>query len=147
MSHTEKNRMAVLFSLALSQSPLTIDDLSKRTNKSYNTVKSVLKSEERVQKMGHYPARYYLSKPEELDSELVRIKGEQPKEGWVPWLNKVRPKLLRLTDIDSSMVTKDIRNQGLVLEALGTNLLSLGKAMQKHSDKPDWFELIGGSND
>lgn len=146
MNPTEKNRVAVLFTLAMAQSPLTVDDLSKRTGKSYNTVKKVLKSEQRVQKVGHYPARYYLSKPEEIDSELVRVTGEQPKEGWVPWLDKVRPKIVRLTEIDSTAHTKDVRNQGLVLEALGTNLLSLGRTMQRVSDEPNWYELIGGTD-
>lgn len=141
------NTNYILFTLAMAQAPLTAQELSKRTGKSYNTVKAVVDADERVTKLGKHPLRYHLAKPQELDQQLIRIAGDTPTEGWVQWIGKVRPKLTRLTDIDSDMDSKSLRQQGMVLEALGINLLSLGKEIQKHSDKPDWYTLLGGKNE
>lgn len=137
----------ILFTLAMAQAPLTAQELSKRAGKSYNTVKAVVDADARVTKLGKHPIRYHLAKPEQLDQQLIRVEGKPPAEGWVEWIGKVRPKLTRLTDIDSDMDSKSLRQQGMVLEALGINLLSLGKEIQKHSNKPDWYTILGGSND
>jgi hypothetical protein len=47
--------------------------------------------------------------------------------------------------IDKTALSEDVRKQGLVLEALGTNLIIAGRELQQHADKPDWFTLIGGN--
>lgn len=147
MNPTEKNKLAVLYTLALARTPLTIQEVTIRTGKSYNTVKKVLLGDNRVKKSGKYPTRYYLAKPAELDSELVRVSDEPPKEGWVVWVGKIRAKISRLLEIDKDMHTTDVRKQGMVLEALGANLVSLGRTMQDKADEPNWYALIGGEDD
>jgi hypothetical protein len=59
----------------------------------------------------------------------------------------VSPKLTEFVKIDKSRLSDDVRKQGLVLEALGMNLILAGRQLQQHADKPDWFTLIGGNED
>jgi len=49
--------------------------------------------------------------------------------------------------IDKARLSDDVRKQGMVLEALGMNLILFGRTLQEHADKPDWFTLIGGDED
>ena len=135
----------VLFTLAISNTPLTIGDIAFRSGVSYNTVKKIVLSDERVTSVGTHPARYYMAKPDELDAQVIRLHGDEPKEGWVDWVKKVTPKLGEFIRLDKSRLSEDVRKQGMVLEALGTNLILLGRKLQDNANKPDWFTLIGGN--
>ena len=138
------NEDVVLFTLAIANTPLTLGDLAFRAGVSYNTAKKIIDADERVTKMGKHPTMYYLATPDVLDEQVVRLSGDTPKEGWVGWLAKVSPKLTEFVKIDKSRLSDDVRKQGLVLEALGMNLILAGRQLQQHADKPDWFTIIGG---
>lgn len=138
------NEDVVLFTLAIANTPLTLGDLAFRAGVSYNTAKKIIDADERVTKMGKHPTMYYLGTPDVLDEQVVRLSGDTPKEGWVGWLAKVSPKLTDFVKIDKTRLSDDVRKQGLVLEALGMNLILAGRQLQQHADKPDWFTIIGG---
>jgi len=137
----------VLFTLAIANTPLTIGDIAFRSKVSYNTVKMVVTGDERVSSVGKHPTLYYMAKPDVLDEQVVRLSGDTPKEGWVAWIAKVSPKLVSFVTIDKTRLSDDVRKQGMVLEALGMNLILFGRTLQEHADKPDWFTLIGGNED
>jgi hypothetical protein len=137
----------VLFTLAIANTPLTIGDISFRSKVSYNTVKMIVTSDERVSSVGKHPTLYYMAKPDVLDEQVIRLTGDTPKEGWVAWIGKVSQKLVSFVTIDKARLSDDVRKQGMVLEALGMNLILFGRALQEHADKPDWFTLIGGDED
>jgi hypothetical protein len=134
----------VLFTLAIANGPLTIGDLSFRSGVSYNTVKKIVLGDDRVTHVGSHPTMYYMAKPDILDEQVIRLSGDKPIEGWVKWFAKISPKIVDFIRIDKSRLSEDVRKQGLVLEALGTNLVIAGRELQAHADKPDWFTLIGG---
>jgi hypothetical protein len=134
----------VLFTLAIANGPLTIGDLSFRSGVSYNTVKKIVLADDRVTHVGSHPTMYYMAKPDILDEQVIRLSGDKPIEGWVKWFAKISPKIVDFIRIDKSRLSEDVRKQGLVLEALGTNLVIAGRELQAHADKPDWFTLIGG---
>jgi hypothetical protein len=111
---------------------------------SYNTVKKIVLGDDRVTHVGSHPTMYYMAKPDILDEQVIRLSGDKPIEGWVKWFAKISPKIVDFIRIDKSRLSEDVRKQGLVLEALGTNLVIAGRELQAHADKPDWFTLIGG---
>jgi hypothetical protein len=137
----------VLFTLAIANTPLRIGDIAFRSKVSYNTVKQIVTSDERVSSVGKHPTMYYMAKPDMLDEQVVRLSGDTPKEGWVAWIGKVSQKLVSFVTIDKARLSEDVRKQGMVLEALGMNLILFGRALQEHCEKPDWFTLIGGNED
>lgn len=137
----------VLFTLAIANAPMTIGDIAFRSKVSYNTVKKIVNSDERVTAVGSHPTHYYLAKPDVLDEQVIRLSGDTPREGWVEWTKKIAPKLVQFVRLDKTALSENVHKQGMVLEALGTNLILLGREMQKHSDKPDWFTLLGGNED
>lgn len=135
----------VLFTLAIANAPMTIGDIAFRSKVSYNTVKKIVSSDSRVSTVGNHPTMYYLAKPDVLDEQVIRLSGDVPREGWVAWTTKVAPKLPQFVRIDRANDSDTVHRQGMVLEALGTNLILFGRELQKHADKPDWFTLIGGN--
>jgi len=135
----------VLFALAMASTPLTINDLAFRSKVSYNTVKKIVANDSRVTVVGSNPARYYLAKPDVLDEQVIRVSGEAPAEGWATRVRKLSPKLPQFVRLDRANDADTVRKQGMVLEALGTNLILFGRDLQKHYNKPDWFTLIGGN--
>lgn len=137
----------VLFTLAIANAPMTIGDIAFRSKVSYNTIKKIVDSDERVTKVGKHPTMYYMAKPDVLDEQVIRLSGDTPREGWVEWVAKVSPKLAQFVRIDRANDSDTVHKQGMVLEALGTNLILLGRQLQEHADKPDWFTLIGGNED
>ena len=134
----------VLFTLAIANTPLNITNIAFRSGVSYNTVKKVVEQDARVSKLAGYPTLYYFAKPDVLDEQVIRLHGDTPKEGWVRWVEKIAPKLSDFARLDKTRLSEDVRKQGMVLEALGTNLILLGRQLQAHSDKPDWFTIMGG---
>lgn len=141
---TKHKETLVLFTLAIANTPLTISELAFRTGKSYNTVKTVLSGDDRVSVLEGHPTRYYLAKPDVLDEQVVRLQGDTPKEGWVKWAESVSPLARTFIKLDKGRAPEDVANQAVVLEALGTNLLLMGRQLKEHADKPDWFTLMGG---
>jgi predicted transcriptional regulator len=135
----------VLFALAMANTPLTLSNIAFRSGVSYNTVKKILDADDRVSKIGARPVMYHYAKPGVLDEQIVRLHKDIPKEGWVAWVEKIAHKLVEFVRVDKERLSDDVRKQGMVLEALGTNLILFGRELQKHSDKPDWFTLIGGN--
>jgi predicted transcriptional regulator len=135
----------VLFTLAIANAPMTITDIAFRSKVSYNTIKKIVDADERVSKIGKHPTLYYMAKPDVLDEQVIRLHGDTPKEGWVEWVAKVSPKLAQFVRIERTVDSETVHKQGMVLEALGTNLILLGRQLQEHADKPDWFTLIGGN--
>jgi hypothetical protein len=134
----------VLFTLAIANTPLTLSNIAFRSGVSYNTVKKVLDNDDRVGKVGAHPVMYYYVKPDVLDEQIVRLHGDTPKDGWVRWVEKIAPKLPEFARLDKTRLSEDVKKQGMVLEALGTNLILLGRELQSHADKPDWFTIMGG---
>ncbi len=135
----------MLFTLAIANAPMTIGDIAFRSKVSYNTIKKIVDADERVTKVGKHPTMYYMAKPDVLDEQVIRLSGDEPREGWVEWVAKVSPKLAQFVRLDKSALSEDVRKQGMVLEALGTNLIFMGRKLQKHSEKPEWFTLMGGN--
>lgn len=135
----------VLFTLAIANAPLTIGNLAFRAGVSYNTAKKIVEADERVTSVGKHPTTYYMAKPDVLDEQVIRLSGDKPIEGWVAWFEKIAPKLAQFVRIDRTASSDDVHKQGIVLEALGTNLIIAGRELQEHHDKPDWFTLIGGN--
>jgi hypothetical protein len=135
----------VLFTLAIANAPMTISDVAFRSKVSYNTIKKIVDADERVSKIGKHPTMYYMGKPDVLDEQVIRLHGDTPREGWVEWVAKVSSKLAQFVRVDKTALSEDVRKQGLVLEALGTNLILFGRQLQEHAEKPDWFTLIGGN--
>jgi hypothetical protein len=145
MNRTNEN--LVLFTLAIANAPLTIGDLAFRTNKSYNTVKKILETDERVMVLEGYPTRYYTKIPSELEQNVIRFEYDTPKEGWVSWVKKVTPKIARLLSVDKTAQPDDLYKQAVVVEALAINLVQFARQLKEHSDKPEWFMLMGGNED
>ena len=141
-SHSKET--LVLFTLAIANSPLTIGDLAFRSGVSYNTVKKIVAADERVTHVGSHPTMFYMAKPDVLDEQVIRLSGDKPIEGWVKWFAKISPKLAQFVRVDRAASSEDVHKQGIVLEALGSNLILAGRELQKHSEQPDWFTLIGG---
>ena len=135
----------MLFTLAIANAPMTIGDIAFRSKVSYNTIKKIVDADERVTKVGKHPTRYYMATPDVLDEQVIRLSGDEPREGWVEWVAKVSPKLAQFVRLDKSALSENVRKQGMVLEALGTNLIFMGRKLQKHSEKPEWFTLMGGN--
>ena len=135
----------MLFTLAIANAPMTIGDIAFRSKVSYNTIKKIVDADERVTKVGKHPTMYYMAKPDVLDEQVIRLSGDTPREGWVEWVAKVSPKLAQFVRIDRASDSDTVHKQGMVLEALGTNLILLGRQLQEHAEKPDWFTLIGGN--
>jgi predicted transcriptional regulator len=141
------NENLVLFTLAVANAGLTVGDLAFRTGKSYNTVKKILEADERVMTDDGYPTRYYMKIPAELEQNVIRFEYDTPKDGWVSWLHRVMPKISRLLRLDKTAKTDDIYKQAVVVEALAINLVQFARELKEHSDKPDWFTLMGGKED
>ena len=135
----------MLFTLAIANAPMTIGDIAFRSKVSYNTIKKIVDADERVTKVGKHPTMYYMAKPDVLDEQVIRLSGDEPREGWVEWVAKVSPKLAQFVRLDKTALSEDVRKQGMVLEALGTNLIFMGRKLQEHSEKPEWFTLMGGN--
>jgi len=138
------NDTLVLFTLATSNEPLTIRELAFRSGKSYNTVKGVVTADDRVATLGERPARYHFPSPEALDTDVVRLQNDMPKDGWVSWLEDVGPKVPDLVQIDKTRTSSQMKKQAIVVEALGINLIQFARELQNNKNKPDWYELLGG---
>ena len=137
----------VLFTLAIANAPLTLSELAFRTGKSYNTVKKIVEADERVTLLEGHPTRYYMAVPEAMEQNVIRFEYDTPKGGWVDWIRKVTPKMPVLLTLDKTALSDDVYKQAVVVEALGINLVQFARKLRENYDKPDWFTLLGGSED
>lgn len=137
----------VLYTLAIANAPLSLSELAFRSGVSYNTVKKIVKGDDRVVKSGSHPTRYSFTKPEMLDQQVVRLQNDVPPHGWVTWVQTVAPKVPELLKIDKTRDSTDVRKQAIVVEALGINLVQFARELKEHADKPEWFTLMGGDED
>jgi hypothetical protein len=143
----KKNENLVLYTLAIANAPLSISELAFRSGASYNTVKKILATDERVVKSGTHPTRYSFVKPEVLDVQVVRLQNDVPPRGWVTWIRAITPKVASLLTIDKARPSEDLVKQAIVVEALGVNLIQFARELKEHADKPEWFTLMGGNED
>jgi hypothetical protein len=141
------NENLVLFTLAIANAPLTIGDLAFRSNKSYNTVKKIVETDERVVKTGSYPNTYYMKLPSILNQTVIRFEHDEPPMGWVKWLKKVDPVIRSLIAIDKTAKPDDLYKQAVVIEAMAINLVAFARQLKDNASKPDWFTLMGGKED
>lgn len=138
------NDIVVLFTLAIANTPLSVPELAFRCNKSYNTIKKIISSDDRVIPVGKNPTRYMFATPEMFSEEIVRLHGDTPKEGWVAWIEKIHNKVAELIKVDKTRAPNDVLKQAIVVEALAVNLIMFARELKQHADKPDWFALMGG---
>jgi hypothetical protein len=52
-----------------------------------------------------------------------------------------------LLTLDKTALSDDVYKQAVVVEALGINLVQFARQLRENYDKPDWFTLLGGSED
>jgi hypothetical protein len=85
--------------------------------------------------------------PEAMEQNVIRFEYDTPNNGWVDWIRKVTPKMPVLLRIDKTALSDDVYKQAVVVEALGINLVQFARKLRENYDKPDWFTLVGGSED
>jgi hypothetical protein len=123
----------ILFTLAMADQPLSIDDVSFRCGVSYNTVKRTVADNPRVTREGKYPVMLSLAKPKQL-KELIAfdyVNRERPDEGWVAWLEEIRPLLPSIAALPDGMSVQEKQRKINMFNTLGTSFLSLAKDMEE----------------
>lgn len=123
----------ILFTLAMAERPLSIDDVSFRCGVSYNTVKRTVADNPRVIRDGKYPVMLSLSKPAEL-KELIAfdyLNRERPEEGWDKWLEDIRPLLPSIAALSDTMSVQEKQRKINMFKTLGTSFLSLAKDLEE----------------
>lgn len=150
MNHS-KNHTLVLFTLAMSERPLSISDMQFRSGVSYNTVKRTLLGNALVEKHEGYPATFSLPKPEQLGTDVVVTHRTKPAEGWVNWLNEIRPLLVSITALSKEMTHDELDRKVDMFKSLGTSFLSLADDLAFAHESPTsgerWFDEINGEED
>lgn len=147
LNPTSKNELLVLYTLSVTDTPLSITDLSFRTGLSYNTVKRVVFGNPRVKKVDGYPSTFTADKPNILDPTQVGIYHlEKPAEGWGTWLNQIRPLLVSITAISEDMTEEEIYKKATMIEYLGRSFLALSKDLvgfyEDPTTKHDWYHYF-----
>jgi hypothetical protein len=131
---SEKTRTIVLFTLGLSDSPLSIDDIVFRTGFGYNTVKRVVFNDPRIRKVAGRPAKFHAQVPKADTDGLFVVEYEQPEQGWEKWLEEIRPLLPSIVAMSSKMSTQEKRRKITMFKSLGASFLSLAKDMEKENE-------------
>ncbi len=134
---SEKTRTIVLFTLGLSDSPLSIDDIAFRTGFGYNTVKRVVFGDPLIKKIDGRPARFHAEVPNPRSDDLFVVKYEQPEQGWEPWLEEIRPLLPSIVALPDEMSRQERERKVSMFKSLGASFLSLAKDMEKGKDDVD----------
>jgi hypothetical protein len=148
--NSSKNANLVLFTLATSDKPLTISDMQFRSGMSYNTVKRTVFADSRVVRHEGYPARFTMEMPPEFDTRRMVIQYDRPEEGWITWLNEIRPLLVSITAISKDMSLDEVERKSTMFASLGTSFSTLSKDLidaVNHDDTMDWFEYFRGEVD
>lgn len=141
---SEKTRTVVLFTLAMAEVPLSIDDISFRTGLGYNTVKRVVFADPKVTAVAGRPTKYVVSMPAVIDPRLFVVEYDKPQEGWVEWLNAVRPFVVSLLAVDDSMEQSERDRKAKMFRSLATSFLSIANDLEDTLEEPDWFERLRG---
>ncbi len=137
---SEKTRTIVLFTLGLSDSPLSIDDIAFRTGYGYNTVKRVVFGDPLIKKIDGRPARFHAEVPNPRSDDLFVVKYERPGEGlvtWEEWLEEIRPLLPSIAALPDEMSRQERERKIGMFKSLGASFLSLAKDMEKGKDDVD----------
>ncbi len=148
---SSKNANLVLFTLATSDKPLTISDMQFRSGMSYNTVKRTVFADSRVVRHEGYPARFTMEMPPEFDTDRMVVDYDKPAEGWITWLNEVRPLLVSITAISKDMSFDELERKSLMFSSLGQSFTSLSKDVASAIDDDDttvwdsWFSRESGA--
>jgi len=127
---SEKTRTIVLFTLGLSDSPLSIDDIAFRTGFGYNTVKRVVFGDPLIKRVEGRPAKFHAEVPM-LDTDgLFVVEYERPEQGWEAWLEEIRPLLPSIASLPDEMSNAERLRKLSMFRSLGTSFLSLAKDME-----------------
>ena len=141
-----KNQNLVLFTLAMADKPLTISDMQFRSGVSYNTVKRTVLGDPRVERHGGYPATFSLPGVDQLGDDVVVAYKTKPAEGWVTWLNEIRPLLVSITALSEDMSHDELARKVDMFKSLGTSFLSLADDLAFHHESPttgdEWFDYL-----
>ena len=139
---TNSSANVVLFTLAMSDQPLSITDIAFRCGLTYNTVKKIVWSDDRVKKHEGYPALYSAEKPDQFNTEVMRVKYDKPEEGWLTWLDNIRPLLVTITAMSEGMSKEEREKKASMFKSLGRSFLSLGKDIEDLIDNDEWAHYL-----
>jgi len=127
---SEKTRTIVLFTLGLSDTPLSIDDIAFRTGFGYNTVKRVVLGDKLIKKVDGWPAKFYAEVPEAMPDDLFIVEYERPEQGWEEWLEEIRPLLPSIVSLPDEMSNQERLRKLSMFKSLGASFLSLAKDLE-----------------
>ena len=111
----------------MADQPLSISDIMFRCGVSYNTVKRVVYGNPRIRQEEGYPATFTATKPDAFDPNVIMIKYDKPQEGWITWLDEIRPLLVSITALSDTMGKEEREKKANMFKSLGRSFLSLGK--------------------
>jgi hypothetical protein len=131
---SEKTRTIVLFTLGLSDSPLSIDDIAFRTGFGYNTVKRVVFGDSLIKKIDGRPAKFRAEVPNPRSDDLFVVEYERPEQGWEEWLEEIRPLLPSIAALPDEMSRQERERKVGMFKSLGASFLSLAKDMEKENE-------------
>lgn len=141
------NKNIVLFTLAMADQPLTISDIMFRCGVSYNTVKRVVYGNPMIRQEEGYPARFTASKPGSFDPDVIMIRYDKPDEGWLTWLDRIRPLLVTITAMSDTMDKAERDKKAQMFKSLGRSFLSLGKDIESLMDNDEWAHYLNWSDE
>ena len=130
MTNPTENK--ILFTLAMSDTPLSIEDVAFRCGVSYNTVKRTTAGNPKVTREGRYPVMLSVAKPQQLEHLIAfdYLNREQPEDGWEAWLEEIRPLLPSIAAMSDTMSDTEKRRKASMFKTLGTSFLSLAKDLE-----------------
>lgn len=131
----------------MADQPLSISDIMFRCGVSYNTVKRVVYGNPRIKQEEGYPARFSTTKPDEFDPNVLMIKYDKPDEGWLTWLDEIRPLLVSITAMADTMDKAEREKKANMFKSLGRSFLSLGKDIEKLMDNEEWAHYLNWSDE
>ena len=123
----------IMFTLAMSDSPLSIEDVAFRCGVSYNTVKRTISGNSKITRDGKYPVMLSLAKPQQLKDLIAfdYVNRERPEAGWEAWLEEIRPLLPSIAALPDKMSAEERKRKINMFNTLGTSFLSLAKDMEE----------------
>lgn len=144
---TNSSSNLVLFTLAMAERPLTIADIAFRCGLVYNTVKRVVLTDERISKNAGYPSTFEVAKPELLDNDTLFVKYDRPAEGWLTWLDSIRPLLVSVTALSDTMDKQELNRKVVMFKSLGRSFVSLSRDLDSLIDNDEWAHYLDWSDD
>lgn len=147
MANSSNSKNIVLFTLAMADRPLTINDIMFRCGVSYNTVKRAVYGNPRIRQEEGYPATFTATKPDAFDPNVIMIKYDKPQEGWITWLDEIRPLLVSITALSDTMGKEEREKKANMFKSLGRSFLSLGKDIERLIDNDEWAHYLDWSDE